>query len=218
MKIVERFAQFTEQYDFELILVDNGSTDDTQQVMAEVLPSHPFARCVQITDNKGYGDGVYTGLREARGEVLAWTHADLQTDPADVFRVFDVWLADADSKRLIVKGCRHGRRFMERFISRAMELVALVLLRQWIPEINAQPKLFHRSVMDLVTNPPVDFNFDVYLLYRAIRSGLRIRQIDVDFPPREYGESNWSSTWKSKIRTICGSIAFMFRLRIGGHA
>ena len=218
VKIIERFAHYANEYDFELILVDNGSKDNTQQVLADLLPSQSFARCVRIADNKGYGDGVYTGLREARGEVLAWSHADMQTDPSDVFRALDVLQGDVEPTRLIVKGRRNGRSLGERIISRGMELVAMVLLRRWIPEINAQPKVFHREVMELVTYPPVDFNFDVYVLYRAIQNGWRIREIDVVFPPREYGQSNWSATWKSKIRTIYRSMAFMFRLGIGGHA
>ena len=217
-QILERFARFSGECDFELILVDNGSTDDSQRVLAQLLPSYPFARCVQIIDNRGYGDGVYTGLRAARGTVLAWSHADMQTDPKDVFRALEVFENDGDSRSLIVKGRRHGRRLSERFISRGMELVAVMLLRRWIPEINAQPKVFHRDLLERVTSPPRDFNFDVYVLYRAIRKGWRIREIDVVFPPREYGQSNWSATWKSKIRTICQSMAFMCRLGIRTHA
>lgn len=218
VKIVERFSTFADEYDFELILVDNGSRDDTQEVMSEVLPSHSFARCVKIENNQGYGHGVYTGLLEAQGELLAWTHADMQTDPGDVFRAVDIWRSAADAQRLIVKGKRHGRSVSERIISRGMELVALLLLRRWIPEINAQPKLFHLSLLDSIKNPPVDFNFDVYVLYRALSNGFRIRTIDVKFPPREYGESNWSATWKSKTRTIYGCIRYMFQLGIGADS
>lgn len=217
-RIIERFEQFADDYNFELILVDNGSSDDTQQVLAELLPSKPFARCVQITDNKGYGDGIYTGLCKARGKVLAWSHADLQTDPGDVFRALDVLRDAPDPTRLIVKGRRHGRGLSEQIISRGMELVALLLLRRWIPEINAQPKVFHRELMDLTTKPPVNFNFDVYVLYRAIKNGWRIREIDVVFPPREYGESNWSATWTSKVRNIYRSMRFMLRMGVGSHA
>ena len=216
--ILERFARFADEHDFELILVDNGSTDDTPQVLASLLPSYSFARCVRIAHNRGYGDGVYTGLRVARGEVLAWSHADMQTDPGDVFRALDVFQNDREAQRLIVKGRRHGRRLGERVISRGMELVAMVLLRRWIPEINAQPKVFSRDVMEFVANPPVDFNFDVYVLFRAIQNGWRIHQIDVVFPPRQYGQSNWSATWKSKIRTIYQSMVFMFRLGMGSRA
>lgn len=214
-RILERFAAVGQGYDFELILVDNGSRDNTQAVLTEQLPSYPFARSVPIVNNKGYGDGIFTGLKEARGELLAWSHADLQTDPGDVFRALDCYEKASEASKLLVKGRRHGRRLSERIISWGMQIVALFCLRRWIPEINAQPKLFHRSLLEHLPNPPVDFNLDVYVLFQARRYGWRLASIDVVFPPRPYGKSNWAATWRSKIRTILRSMGYMFLLGLG---
>lgn len=213
--ILERFREVGADRPFELVLVDNGSTDDTRQVLAELLPAYPFARSVEIRTNRGYGDGIFTGLKAARGEVLAWSHADLQTDPADVFRAWDVYGRAAEPYRLLVKGRRHGRRLGEWAISRGMEMVACVLLRRCLREINAQPKLFHRGLMEHVEHPSIDFNFDVYVLYQAKRHGWRIESIEVEFPPRRHGESHWAATWRSKLRTIAGSMRYMFLLGLG---
>jgi len=213
--ILERFKDAGGDRSFELILVDNGSTDETEQVLAELLPAYPFARSVRIQQNRGYGDGIFTGLKEARGEILAWSHADLQTDPADVFRAWEVYAEASEPTRLLVKGRRRGRRLVEWVISRGMEVVALVLLRRWLTEINAQPKLFHRSLLAHVERPPIDFNFDVYVLYQARRHGWRLRSVDVDFPPREHGQSHWAATWSSKLRTILRSMRYMFLLGLG---
>lgn len=213
--ILDRFQEVGGDRLFELILVDNGSTDDTPEVLAELLPRYPFARSVRIDNNRGYGDGIFTGLRQARGEVLAWSHADLQTDPGDVFRAWDVLGQAAEPGRLLVKGRRRGRRLGEWAISRGMEVVAFVLLRRWLSEINAQPKLFHRGLLEHVERPPIDFNFDVYVLYQARRHGWRIASIDVEFPPRQHGQSHWAATWSSKLRTIRRSMRYMFLLGWG---
>jgi glycosyltransferase involved in cell wall biosynthesis len=213
-KILERFAAVGQGRDFELILVDNGSVDPTPEVLAKLLPSYPFARSVRVLKNKGYGDGIFTGLKDARGELLAWSHADLQTDPADVFRALDHY-EQAGRSSLLVKGRRHGRRLSERIISWGMQVVALGCLRRWISEINAQPKLFHRSLLEHLPNPPIDFNLDVYVLYQARRHGWRLESIDVLFPPRQYGQSNWAATWRSKVRTIRRSLVYMFLLGLG---
>jgi len=213
--ILDRFHEVGGDRPFELILVDNGSTDDTPDVLSRLLPRYPFARSVRIENNRGYGDGIYTGLRAARGEVLAWSHADLQTDPADVFRAWEVYGRAAEPGRLLVKGRRHGRRLGEWVISRGMEVVAFLLLRRWLSEINAQPKLFHRGLMEHVERPPIDFNFDVYVLYQARRHGWRIACIDVEFPPRPHGQSHWAATWSSKLRTIRRSMRYMFLLGLG---
>ena len=213
--ILDRFQEVGGDRPFELILVDNGSTDRTPEVLAELLPRYRFARSVRIEQNRGYGDGIFRGLGEARGEILAWSHADLQTDPGDVFRAWDVFGQAAEPARLLVKGRRHGRRVGERVVSRGMEVVALVLLRRCLSEINAQPKLFHRSLMEHVERPPIDFNFDVYVLYQARRHGWRIECIDVEFPPRPHGRSHWAATWSSKLRTIRRSMRYMFLLGLG---
>jgi len=213
--ILDRFKETGADRSFELILVDNGSTDDTSKILAQLLPTYPFARSVQIVQNQGYGHGIFTGLKEARAEILAWSHADLQTDPADLFRAWDLYQEAPEPTRLLVKGRRHGRRPGEWVISRAMELVALLLLRRRLSEINAQPKLFHRGLLEHLDRPPVDFNFDVYVLYQARRHGWRLESIDVEFPPRPHGQSHWAATWSSKVRTILKSMRYMCLLGLG---
>jgi hypothetical protein len=96
-----------------------------------------------------------------------------------------------------------------------MELVAFLLLRRCLTEINAQPKLFHRDLLVHLERPPIDFNFDVYVLYEAKRRGWRLRSIDVEFPPRPHGKSHWAATWSSKLRTIGRSMRYMFLLGLG---
>jgi glycosyltransferase involved in cell wall biosynthesis len=214
--ILNRFAEVAEGREFELILVDNGSRDNTPDVLKTLLPRYKFARSVRVEVNQGYGHGIYTGLQAARGEVLAWSHADLQTDPADVFRALKTYRAAAQPAHTLVKGRRHGRRFSERVISFGMGTLATLIFRTPLWEINAQPKLFHRSLLEHATNPPIDFNLDVYMLVQAKRNGWKIESISVQFPPRQYGHSNWARTWKSKIRTISRSIKYMLRLAITG--
>jgi glycosyltransferase involved in cell wall biosynthesis len=213
--ILKRFHECGQGVNFELILVDNGSTDNSRDVLASLLPSYPFARSVRVEKNVGYGHGILTGLQSARGELLAWSHADLQTDPADVFRALQLYQSDASAAPQLVKGRRNGRGLQERIISRGMELVSFVLLRTRLTEINAQPKLFHRRLLQNLEHPPTDFNFDVYVLYQARREKWRIESFDVNFPPRQYGQSNWAASWRSKIRTIARSMWFMFKLGLG---
>src|SRR6478735_543812 len=71
----------------EILLVDNGSTDGSAKVFSDQLNGiEEHIRMVKVDKNQGYGYGILYGLTQAKGEFLAWTHADLQTDPADVFK------------------------------------------------------------------------------------------------------------------------------------
>jgi glycosyltransferase involved in cell wall biosynthesis len=214
--ILKRFAEAGDGHDFELILVDNGSHDDTQQVLGELLPCYRFARSVRVEVNRGYGHGIWTGLRAARGEVLAWSHADLQTDPADVFRALKEYRQAMRPTKTLIKGQRSGRRLNESIVSLGMGVLATAIFRKRLSEINAQPKVFHRSLLDQLNHPPIDFNFDVYVLVEAKRHGWQIKSISVRFPPRQYGHSNWARTWRSKLRTIWRSMKYMTALGAGG--
>lgn len=212
-KILRRFAEAGHGRDFELILVDNGSSDETPAVLADLLPGAPFARSVRVEVNQGYGHGIFTGLQSARGKYLAWTHADLQTDPADVFHGYDLLAAVPDPQKTLVKGRRLGRAASEKFVTLGMQIYASAMLGTGLSEINAQPKIFARELLALVTSPPVDFNFDVYVYYRAKRHGWCILTFPVQFPPREYGNSHWSSTLRSRLRTIGKSVRYIAGLR-----
>ena len=210
--LVQRFAEAGHGVPFELILVDNGSTDDTAAVLARLVERHPFARSVKVPVNQGYGHGILTGLKAAAGETLAWSHADLQTDPADVFRAWDLYRQSADPRRAMVKGRRVGRSFQERIITWGMQTLATILLRTPMYEINAQPKLFHRELLGALSAVPKDWSFDLYVLYAAKRCGWKCSTFPVEFPPRKHGGSNWASSWRSKVRTIARAIRYLVKL------
>ena len=214
-RLLASYAQAGRGTAFELVLVDNGSTDDTAAVLAEALPRFPFARSVRVVRNQGYGHGILTGLQAAASETLAWSHADLQTDAADVFRAYDLYRAQPDRGRVLVKGVRSGRTVGQRLVSRGMECVALLCLRRRYREINAQPKLFHRELLAHLPSPPLDFNFDIYVLHQACRHGWHVLTVPVLFPPRPHGRSHWAATWRSRTRTMWRSAVFMFKLGTG---
>src|SRR5262245_4994150 len=102
--LLGRYAQVWEDLPAELILVDNGSTDHTEAVLRRELPNHPFARTVKVEKNQGYGHGIMTGLRAARGEFLAFSHADQQSRPDDVFAAYHRLKSAPNPRLTLVKG------------------------------------------------------------------------------------------------------------------
>jgi glycosyltransferase involved in cell wall biosynthesis len=214
--VLEAFSRFAPNYDFELICVDDASSDDTQALFSAALAAgkYPFARVLPITaeEHKGYGYAIMRGVRDAKNDVIAWTHSDLQTDPADVFRALDIFIKQNDEK-VLVKGRRVERELGDALFSAGMACIASVVLGQFFFEINAQPKLFHRSLLPYLKDAPDDFSLDLYLLSRAKKQKFRIVSIDVLFHKRQYGESNWAYSFASKRRTIMRTIKYIFRLR-----
>lgn len=201
---------------FELVLVENGSTDDSARVMAQLScrPEYGFVRIVPIAVNQGYGYGMWQGLRATSGRLVATLHADLQCDPRDVFAAYRAHRS-AGVRPTLVKGIRRGRRPTDAAISRGMEMMALLLLQTRLHEINAQPKLFDRHLVGALVDPPYDFRFDLYLVVRARELGFHFATIDVRFPPRRHGQSNWAYSFRSRMQTMLGFVRYMaaYRLR-----
>ncbi len=202
--------------DWELLLVDNGSTDDTAAVLAAELakPNRGFARVVTVpAPNVGYGHGILTGLHAARGTLLAWTHADGQTPPADAFRALDLLACCSDPQRTFVKGRRRNRPLGDTLFTAGMQSAALALLGTNLADINGQPKAFSRHLLELAADPPTDLSLDLYFFYIATKHGFAVRTLDVHFGEREHGESKWAFNWRSKARNVARTVKYMARLR-----
>ncbi len=214
--LVRRFREALAGHDdVELVLVNNGSRDHSALVLACELerPENQFARRVDVPVNQGYGFGILSGLRAAGGEYLAWTHADLQTDPADVLLGFERLLADDEPQRCLVRGRRVGRPLVDRAFTIGMGWVASAALATPLVDINAQPKIFHRRLLAEMSGAPWDFSLDLYVLYLAQQQGLKIIEQPVRFGMRTHGEAKGGGSLRGKARLTRRTLQYIFRLR-----
>jgi glycosyltransferase involved in cell wall biosynthesis len=216
VKLIARFREvIAGREGVELVLVDNGSKDGSAAVLQAELakPENVFARVVTVTKNRGYGFGIVSGLRSAKGEYLGWTHADLQTDPNDLLVGFDKLLTEPNPERCLLRGRRRGRNPFDAFFTFGMSVISSAALGTWLHDINAQPKLFHRSFWATLDNPPDDFSLDLYLLYRAKQAGMKAVVLPVDFAKRTAGEAKGGGTLRGKIKLIKRTWAYIFALK-----
>ncbi|WP_186442506.1 glycosyltransferase [Lysobacter antibioticus] len=197
----------------EVILVDNGSTDDSPAVLAALLDGQARIRSLRVERNQGYGYGILAGLEAAQGELLGWTHADLQTDPVDALRGLELFASGAEA--CFVKGRRYGRPAGDAIFTVGMSLFETVLLGRPMWDINAQPTLFPRDFFRRWNDPPHDFALDLYAYHQARRCGLDVRRFPVRFGPRAHGRSHWNVDWRAKLRFIRRTVDFSWRLRRG---
>ena len=211
--LLPRCAEVARRADTEVVLVDNGSRDDTPDVLAELLPRHPGCRSLRVETNRGYGFGILSGLRAARGDVLGWTHADMQTDPADAIAGLERFLGARDPETLFVKGRRHDRPLADVLFTAGMAVFESALMQTAMWDINAQPTLFPRSFFDRWRNPPYDFALDLFAYYQARRMGLAIERFPVRFGARAHGASHWNVDWRAKLKFIRRTVAYSLELR-----
>lgn len=209
--LVARLREIFVREDVEAILVDNGSTDDSPAVLAELLRAPSRIRSVRVEKNQGYGFGILAGLAAAEGEIIGWTHADMQTDPADAIRGLDLFEGAVDG--VFVKGRRYGRPLADTVFTIGMSIFETGLLRRRLWDINAQPTLFPRAFFARWRSPPHDFSLDLYAYYQALHQGLRVRRFPVRFGERAHGVSHWNVNWRAKARFIRRTVDYSLRLR-----
>jgi glycosyltransferase involved in cell wall biosynthesis len=200
----------------EMVLVNNGSKDDSSKVFESQMQQTPYSRnykIVQVVDNKGYGFGILSGLAAATANVLAWTHADMQTDPADIITAFNEY-NKYHNDQIMVKGNRQQRAFGPAFFTWGMGAIASVALKQSLTDIGAQPKLFSRVFYEkyLKKDAPNDFSLDLYAQYWAKRDG-QIKEIPVVFKNRLHGEAKGGGSLKTRIKVSQRVFNFIFEMR-----
>ena len=207
--VLAAYEKVWPEFPAELVLVNNGSTDNSAEVLERETARFFFVRSVPVPVNKGYGYGVMAGLRAARGEVLGVSHADMQCSPRDLFRAY---AALTDSPTTLVKGKRMGRAFGPALVTNVMAACATSVLGMWLTDINAQPKVFHRSLLERMDRPPDGFELDLYIMYTAKAAGWQIKTIPVTFGERAHGISKWAFSLRSRRKHMQSTLRYIFSL------
>ena len=135
---------------------------------------------------------IAAGLKEAVGEYLGWTHGDMQTPVQDALKALKIIETERSPRKIFLKGQRIGRPFFDRFFTAGMSIFESALFGITLRDINAQPNIFHRSLMEGFFNPPNDFSLDLYAHHLAKINGFVIKRFPVSFLPRPHGESHWN--------------------------
>jgi glycosyltransferase involved in cell wall biosynthesis len=176
------------KYDYEIIVVDDGSTDKTSERVRST-----GARVVRQDVNQGYGASLKTGIRSAKGDWIVITDAD-STYPAD--RIPDL-LRHANDNDMVV-GARIGSEAKIPLIRRpakwALAQLANYLAETKIPDYNSGLRVFRKSLAERFFKIlPQGFSFTTTITLSSLTNGYRVKYIPIEYFKR---------TGKSKIRPI----------------
>ena len=138
--LIEQCKKITGK-NIEIILVNNGSTDNSFNKITRLIKDLTNIKVINVKENLGYGHGILKGLKAARGDILSWTHADLQTDLNDVLIGFKFFKND---NNIFVKGRRVKRPLKDNIFTIGMSVFETILFQKFFWDINAQPNMFNR--------------------------------------------------------------------------
>ncbi len=175
----------------EVLVVDDGSTDGTDQVAASA-----GARVLRLPVNGGKGAAVRRGLSEAKGEVIVLIDGDGQDDPAEIAQLLEALRPGVD----LVVGSRFMGRFepgaitpVNRWGNRFLTSVINLLFATALTDTQAGFKALRAETLRRVNLSAHRFDIEVDLLLGVLRAGGRVVEVPVRRAPRGHGESRLNS-------------------------
>ena len=175
--------------DYEIIVVDDGSRDDTGQVVREIGAEYPRIRLVQHEVNRGYGAALYSGLKAATKDLIFFTDADRQFELADLHKFWP----EIDGVDMVI-GYRPERAdpFHRRLFGWGWSWLTNVLFGYTARDVDCAFKLFSREIMDNIEIKSMGATFSAEFLVRAKAKGYTIRELPVRHLPRLAGSQTGS--------------------------
>ena len=176
--------------DYQLVLVNNGSVDDTPQILEDLARDKPDRITVaHVPVNQGYGWGIINGLKLASGEFVGHMCGDGQIKPQDVLKVFD---SIKKGNYGLAKVKRVSRRdgIIRRMLSVSYNLLFQFAFSVKTLDVNGSPKILKREYMDRISPVSKDWFIDAEIMIKAKYLNLTVAEVPVDFLCRERGRSH----------------------------
>lgn len=209
-RLVEAFQ--AKHVTLELILVDNGSTDNTGQIISEMVAEGLPIVKETVAINQGYGNGILAGLRRCTGRFVGFMVADGQVDAEDGVKIYTI--ASQASSPYLVKVRRRFR--MDGFTRKVVSVIYNLLITLMFGnlgsiDINGNPKIFPREFLPRMNLQSRDWFLDAEVMIKAKRLGLPVIEMNVLARMREGGKSNVrASTISEFLRNLV-----RYRLNLG---
>lgn len=197
---------------YQLILVNNGSTDQTQDQLEALAHTLPGLTLLQLPRNLGYGGGILAGMTLAQAPILGYLWGDEQVAPYVLLKLFHLLTSNAFDMAKVVRTVRlegPHRQAITHLYHALMPRVFPTL--KSLRDLHGCPKLFTQSAWRALAPVSSDWFLDAEIMLKAQTLGLRLGEIDVVSWPRASG--------RSKVRTsTLNEFAWnILRHRLKGH-
>ena len=195
--------------DWEIILINDGSKDNTAQVLKQIQKDYPKQiKIITHNPNRGYGAALKSGLYNAKYEWIAFTDADGQFDFSEVTKLID---KQQKTKADVVIGYYLARQVSKAAIitSKIWELIVFLLFGLHVTDIDCGFKLINKKVVDTI--PKLEAERGAFIssefLIKTKKSGFKIVEIGVHHYPRTEGKATGRS-----LKVIIKSFSDLFKL------
>jgi glycosyltransferase involved in cell wall biosynthesis len=197
----ERVCAALEGIEFELVLIDDGSTDATGEILAGLAASDPRVKVVRLSRNFGYQAAVAAGIDHCRGDAVVTIDADLQDPPELIGELIEEWRAGSDVV-YAVRRERHGESRVKLITARWFQALFRRLAELDLPANAGDYRLLDRRAVEALRRMPERNRF---MRGMTVWVGYRQSSVAYDREPRAAGETRYR--WRTLARISLDAIS-----------
>ena len=199
-KLVEEVALVLKSlvFDFEVIVIDDGSTDGSRELLSELEKKHEFLKLIFHEKNKGYGGALKSGFKVATKDLIFYTDGDGQYDVQELSKLLNLMTEEVD----IVNGWKLKRSdlWYRIVIGKIYHWVMKIVFNLHIRDVDCDFRLMRRKIFDKVSLTRDSGVICVEMIRKIEQASFRFVEVGVNHFPRMYGKSQFFSIRKlSKV-------------------
>jgi glycosyltransferase involved in cell wall biosynthesis len=191
--------------DYEVIVVNDGSSDATPEIVDELARTYPRVRAVHHSTNRGYGGALQTGFRSATKELIFYTDGDAQYDPAELALLWAQLTADAD----LVNGYKISRSdpLHRIVIGRLYHYIVSMMFGLTVRDVDCDFRLMRRAIFERINLEKTSGVICLEMMKKITDGRFRIVEVPVHHYHRAFGKSQFFN-----VRRICKTGVDVLRL------
>lgn len=194
--LINKYKKFLINPKNELVLVNNGSVDDTEKFFKKLTKFKNIKTC-RVKKNIGFGYGLRKGILASKGKIIIYSHADLQVNPNDIIKSIKLFEKNKYDKKIFIKGNRidlikNNWSYIDMCFTYGYTILSSILFRNKVFDIHGMPVLFSKKLLKNLNYIPNEFSIDLALYVHAIKNHYKIIRFPVNFDKnkRKYGEGS----------------------------
>ena len=191
--------------DFEVLVINDGSTDATAEIIDELSRIYPQVRAIHHEKNRGYGGALRTGFASATKDWIFYTDGDAQYDPREMTRLWETMSESVD----LVNGYKISRSdpLHRIIIGRLYHHTVKLLFGLTVRDVDCDFRLMRRSIFDRVPLEKTSGVICLEMMKKITDAGFRIVEVPVHHYHRAYGKSQFFN-----FRRLVRTAADVFKL------
>ena len=205
-KIFTELQKFSS--DFEIIAVNDGSSDDTENLLLKLAEDNKYLKIINFKTNRGQTTALHAGIEHATGEIIIPMDADLENDPSDIKKLIDKLEEGYD----VVSGWRRNRWSNKMLLRKIPSVMANILISKVaglkLHDYGCTLKAYR---YELIKDIRLYGEMHRFIPAYAAQLGARVVEIEVNYQPRKYGYSKYGFSRTTRVLLDLLILMFMHK-------